>query len=137
MFRSWSSEHLSHVVERRFRLPLAIPQQAMVHAPAERDLANSLRSILNGPVESISDVGIDIHNQATSDATTRFLPVSMKLGTTPCQSVGDPAKRCAGLSAPAPRPAALAAGTSKYCRPSVSYITGDPAKSPANRDAHS
>ena len=37
---------------------------------------------------------------------------------------------------PAPRPAVLAAGTSRYCRPSVSYITGDPAKLPPKRDDH-
>ena len=41
---------------------------------------------------------------------------------------------------PAPRPppaAVLAAGTSRYCRPSISYIAGPPMKFPPNRDDHS
>src|SRR5688572_27099707 len=38
---------------------------------------------------------------------------------------------------PAPRPpAVLAAGTTRYCRPSVSYISGEPANWPPNRADH-
>src|SRR5688500_6893032 len=43
-----------------------------------------------------------------------------------------------GTPAPPPRPpAVLAAGTSRYCRPSISYIAGEPTKLPPNRDDQS
>ena len=76
--------------------------------------------------------------ESTGAPAIRLFPVSIVTTSPAACRRPSRAVRPFGGGGPAPRPpGALAAGTSRYCRPRVSYITGEPAKSPANGDAHS